>query len=175
MRLNPKTVGLHPGGHLSQEWQVRLPAGVSYGDIFRPETWADIEKLMRQRGGMKRPRQDDLIRIIGAGFDVVCLLVSVEAGYELQFYAGKRPAPVAQILHDLGTLPDTGSSAELKQQANTLRKRWAAAGISRDDINSARRTFAKDHHPDTHPVSGQRLAAANAILDHALAGQEEAA
>jgi hypothetical protein len=173
--LDPKTVIVHPTGHLASEWQVRLPASVSFGDIFRPAIWADVENLMRGRGGMKRPAKDDLIRIIGNGFDVMCLVEAVDAGYRLAFYAGKRPSAVSQVLDDLDALPDTGSSAELRAQAKTLKKRWAAAGIRREDISSARRAYAKSNHPDTSAVDGQRLAAANAVLDAALASLQEAA
>jgi hypothetical protein len=174
MQLDPKAVQLHPEGHLAQTWQVRLPVGVSYGDIFRSDTWAYVEKTMRQRGP-KRPRTDDLLRVIGSGFDVVCLIVSVGDGFGLEFYAGRRPSPVAQVLDDLDALPNTASAADIKERAKVLRQRWAAAGICREDIASARRTYAKNHHPDTNRVDGQRLAAANSILDAALTSIQEAA
>jgi hypothetical protein len=173
--LDPKTVLMHPSGHVSREWQTRLPAGVSYTDVFKPDTWSSIELLMRQRGGQKRPVKDDLIRIIGVGFDVLCLVVGVDGGYQLEFYAGRKPSPVAQVLNDLDALPDTGTSSELKERAGVLRKRWAASGISRDDLNSARRAYAKKTHPDAGAVDGQRLAEANAILDAAMANLPEAA
>jgi hypothetical protein len=172
--LDPKTVLLQQAGHISQEWQVKLPAGTSYGSIFKPETWTDVEKLMRNRGP-KRPRKDDLLRIISSGFDVLCLVVAVDAGYRLEYYAGKRPSPVAQVLDDLAALPNSSTSAELKQQTNTLRKRWAAAGITREHLNNARRAYAKRMHPDANAVDGRQLAAANATLDAAMASLPEAA
>jgi hypothetical protein len=173
--LDPKDVTLHLAGQLTQSWEVRLPAGVSFSDILVPGTWTEIEKLMRSRGGGKRPKAHDLLRRVGSGFDAMCLVVSVGDGYSLEFYCGKRPSSVAQVLDDLDALPDTGSSAELKEQAKTLRKRWAAAGVSREDIGAARRAYAKTSHPDAGAVDGQRLAAANAILDAALASMQEAA
>jgi hypothetical protein len=172
--LDAKTVQLQPAGHFSQEWQVRLPPEVSFHDIFEPRIWAEVEKIMRSRGN-KHPRQHDLLRVIGHGFDVICLVTTVSDGYGLEFYAGKRPSPVAQVLDDLTALPDTVSSTELKERASVLRKRWAAAGISREHLNSARRVYAKTAHPDTNAVDGQRLAAANAILDAALATMQEVA
>jgi hypothetical protein len=71
-------------------------------------------------------------------------------------------------------LPDTGSS-ELRTQAKALSKRWRDAGFTRDDVASARRAFARTEHPDINPVNGQRLAAANAVIDAALASLPEAA
>jgi hypothetical protein len=174
MPLDPKTVLMHQTGHLAQHWEIRLPAGVSYSDIFRPAIWSGIERLMRQRGP-RRPVKDDIIRILGAGFDVQCLVVGVDAGYLLEYYAGKRPSPVAQVLDDLDSLPIASAASELKEQAKALRKRWKAVGVTRQDIASARRRFAQQNHPDTSAVDGQRLATANAVLDAALASLPEAA
>jgi hypothetical protein len=172
MRLDAKTVLVHPAGHVARDWQVKLPAGVSFGDIFRPSTWTEIEKYMRQRGGNKRPTKDELIRIIGAGFDVTCVVQSVSDGYRLRFYSGIRPAPLPLILADLDALPEASTAAEVKARASALRKKWAAAGVSREDIAGARRAFAKANHPDTGSADGKRLASANSLLDYAL---EEAA
>jgi hypothetical protein len=173
--LDPKNVALHPGGHFSQEWQTKLPAGIPFAEIFEPATWTEVVKLMKTRG--KRPARDDLLRVIAAdgSYDVTCTIVGINDGYALEFRHGRRPSPVAQVLDDLDALPATGSSADLKERATVLRKRWAAAGISRDDIGAARRAYAKDHHPDAGAADGHRLAAANAVLDHALASMQEAA
>ena len=173
MQLDPKAVLVHPAGHISQEWQVRVPAGTSFGDIFKPALWTGIEKVMRQRGP-KRPRKDDL-----TARHRRTVSMSVPRRLRLRrlptwILRRSETLPVAQVLDDLDALPRTSSSAELKKQANTLRKRWAAAGVTREDLSSARRAFAKTAHPDTNAVNGQRLAAANAILDAALASQEAA-
>jgi hypothetical protein len=174
--LDAKAVQVHPAGHLSQSWEVRAPPGFAFADLFVPQAWAQVERIMRPRKG-KCPAKNDLLRVISAdgSYDATCTIREVsDTGYVLEYRHGRRPSPVAQVLHDLDGLPDTGSSAELKEQATTLRKRWAAAGISRDDIGSARRTFAKNNHPDTNAVNGQRMKTANAILDAALENLEAA-
>jgi hypothetical protein len=173
--LDPKAVIVHPAGHLARNWEVKLPAGISYATIFRPSTWAAIEKLMRTRGGGKRPAKNDLVRIIGSQFDVICIVVAVEDGYRLEFYSGKRPPALAQVLADLDALPQAATSADIKKQAATLSKRWRDSGVGREHLNAARRTYAKASHPDTNETDGKRLAAANAILDHAMATLQEPA
>jgi hypothetical protein len=175
MRLDPKVVVLHPAGHISQEWQVRLPAGVGLADVFRADTWANIEKLMRQRGP-KRPAKDDLIRAIAAdgSFDMTCTVIAVSDGYALEYRHGRRPSPVAQVLDDLDALPSTSTSSAMNEQAKILVKRWRSAGVSREDLGTARRLYAKANHPDAGALNGQRLAMANAVLDRALQTAEAA-
>jgi hypothetical protein len=176
--LDPEVTVVHPEGHLAQTWQVRLPPGISYPAIFQPETWAAVEMLMRKRGNGKRPMKSDLIRIISAGgsFDVVCLVASVANGYVLEYYSGKRPSSVQQVvLDDLATLPDHASSADLKARARNFGKRWAAAGVTKEDIGRVRRAQAKSSHPDTHAGDGRKLAQVNAVLDDAMRHLGEAA
>ena len=165
--LDPRAVQIHPAGHLSCTWEVRVPC--SYERLFRPDVWVDIEALMKGRGGGRKPKPGDLLRCIHAegSFDVTCIVHAVSSGYVLKFYCGIVPDGVERVLEDLGTLRTTD---DVKEAA----KRWRAAGVSKEDLATARRTFSKAHHPDTGAADSRALGLANAALDQAAGALSEA-
>lgn len=163
--LDSKVVQIRGAEFAFGSWAVRLPAGIAYADIFDASIWKAIRKHLKPRGD-RQPRKDDLLRIIGGDFDVVCVVVAVgDEGYQLAFYGGRKPSGVSQVLDDLSSL-----TAKTPDQAWTVAtvRRWEAGGVSKDDLGTARRTFSKTAHPDAGTADGRRLAAANALLDKAL-------
>jgi hypothetical protein len=173
--LNPKSTPIHTADYVYGQWAVRLPAECSYGDVFDRRTWLEIEQLMRQRGG-RSPRKDDLVRLIGADFDVVCVVTSVSDGYGLRYFAGRQPAAIAQVLRDLDGLKAIDDQDILKARAKSLSLRWQAVGANKQDLAAARRRFAQQTHPDTtNPLNAPRLVTANALIDAAMESLQEPA
>lgn len=165
MRLDPKLHELHRNEFAFTTWLIRVPAECGYSSVFDPETWISLRKKGRHD---RQPKRDDLMRVIGSGYDVLCLVVGVgDDGYQLKFFAGLKPNGVSQVLSDLDALPE-----EIDGQAEALRKRWRAGGITEEEIRGARKQYAKQNHPDANATDGHRLAKANALLDAALANPE---
>jgi hypothetical protein len=173
--LDPKTVPVRLVEQVYATWCITLPDGYTFADIFETGVWKKIAEFMKPRGD-RRPKPNDLIRILDAKgtFDVTVIVRSVTTdGYVLAYRDGLRPSGTAQILNDLDGIPDEAS--DLQTWNGTVRKRWKAIGIGKTELEAARRTFAKANHPDAGAVNGQRLAAANSVLDAALASIQEAA
>jgi hypothetical protein len=163
--LNPKAVVVHTADHAATSWAVRLPSDCRFGDIFTPHTWVDIEILMRSRGG-RCPRRDDLIRCIGAGFDIVAKVDAVSDGYRLTLYGGRPPSLTAQVVSDLAAIP--AEAEDLTELARSLRQRWQAMGVTTADLGAAKRLYSKERHPDVGVHAGN-LAVANALIDKVAA------